>query len=358
MWIAVAAGGVGLVVAIVLFVLGRRGRRVDDHPLCRRCGYDLIGTPGAERCPECGGALTTVRHGNRRPRIGLVWAAIALLLVSLIITGYGGNRVVREVDWQRVKPQWWLRHDLASTNANQRDSAEAELRRRYSEHKLSPESTRALIESMLARQADPAGTWSSSHDGDYLYDLRQIGLVSDEQWIRFHLHAFEPRLRVPSAVTIGEPLHLSLTLDPNLQRGGTLWRLSRFPDDDFKLVGELNLRSPTFAGVAVEPQDDNGFFYVRNLTLVSLRMPLRQIDDEIIREIGQGTHELEMTVELTAAIGVGGDGNGRPINMAKLPDDWTSGDVRHFSLPASTKATRQVDLVVYLDIVSPDGESQ
>ena len=34
-----------LVAGIVLTVRGLRGRRVDDHPHCRKCGFDLIGLP-------------------------------------------------------------------------------------------------------------------------------------------------------------------------------------------------------------------------------------------------------------------------------------------------------------------------
>src|SRR5688572_29100978 len=34
-----------LIAATVLLIAGLRGRRVDDHPLCRRCGFDLVGSP-------------------------------------------------------------------------------------------------------------------------------------------------------------------------------------------------------------------------------------------------------------------------------------------------------------------------
>ena len=34
-----------------------RGRRVNDHPICRRCGYDLWSNPGAVTCLGCGADL-------------------------------------------------------------------------------------------------------------------------------------------------------------------------------------------------------------------------------------------------------------------------------------------------------------
>lgn len=40
---------------LALFWRGWRGRRIDNHPWCRKCRLDLKGLrPGAARCPECG----------------------------------------------------------------------------------------------------------------------------------------------------------------------------------------------------------------------------------------------------------------------------------------------------------------
>lgn len=40
---------------LALFWRGWRGRRIDNHPWCRKCRFDLKGLwPGAARCPECG----------------------------------------------------------------------------------------------------------------------------------------------------------------------------------------------------------------------------------------------------------------------------------------------------------------
>lgn len=68
-------------------VLGLRGRAIDDHPLCARCGYDLSRLPIAQ-CPECGSALIragAIRVGHRQRRVGL--AAVGGLVV--LVAGVG-----------------------------------------------------------------------------------------------------------------------------------------------------------------------------------------------------------------------------------------------------------------------------
>ena len=60
------------VAGLALAAIGLRGRRVDAHPHCRRCGYDLAGTPDATVCTECGRDLTAERRhrGHLRGRRG------------------------------------------------------------------------------------------------------------------------------------------------------------------------------------------------------------------------------------------------------------------------------------------------
>jgi hypothetical protein len=66
-----------LVLGVLLIVRGLRGRAVDDHPICRRCGFDLTGRPeGVTICseqeregaaPAAGGARFTAGRGGFGP---------------------------------------------------------------------------------------------------------------------------------------------------------------------------------------------------------------------------------------------------------------------------------------------------
>ncbi|TVQ51861.1 MAG: hypothetical protein EA377_11415, partial [Phycisphaerales bacterium] len=96
---AVALTVVGLVVACI----GWRGRRIDDHPVCRGCGFDLYGlSHNNEHCPECGrqvGVVRSVRTGNRKRRPALIALGVMLMLIAV-----GGGAVdqwahLSEVNW-------------------------------------------------------------------------------------------------------------------------------------------------------------------------------------------------------------------------------------------------------------------
>jgi hypothetical protein len=58
--------------AVAMVVFGWRGRQTDDHPICRRCGFDLSGKPsGVAICSECGSDVskpTSIRVGHREHR--------------------------------------------------------------------------------------------------------------------------------------------------------------------------------------------------------------------------------------------------------------------------------------------------
>src|SRR5690606_32442250 len=133
-------GTLAAALGLTLFLVGWRGCAVDDHPVCRRCGFDLSGTPDAPRCNECGRELTkrpAVRIGNRQRRRWAIAAGSALLLPVLgvlLLVGYG---TATDVDWQHHKPAWWLAREIRGDDESARLAALREFSRRHTLSELS-----------------------------------------------------------------------------------------------------------------------------------------------------------------------------------------------------------------------------
>src|SRR5690242_13672777 len=103
MWLLYLAGLL-VIFGAFLLIRGLRGRKIDDHPLCRRCGFDLIGLPhDVKTCSECGADVSSpraVRIGHRRRRAGMVWAGA--LLISPVVLG------VALVGWMSLNNFKWI----------------------------------------------------------------------------------------------------------------------------------------------------------------------------------------------------------------------------------------------------------
>ena len=145
-----------VVAAVGLFALalGLRGRRVGDHRTCAGCGYDLTGTPGAARCSECGRDLAeagATQTGHRERRSTVLAAGAILLLAGGLGLGWQAYAAA-DLGWQRAKPEWMLRRELASTLPWVRDAAADEFVRRHREEAGSLSA--ASAEAVLRRAAD------------------------------------------------------------------------------------------------------------------------------------------------------------------------------------------------------------
>src|SRR5690349_18866819 len=121
----IVPGSVGLA-ALAVAVFANRGRKLDDHPICRRCGFDAFGRSGAIRCTECGADLSrrgALRIGTRQRRGKLLATEMLMLLSCLLWEGtYGwcrarGIRVIEHV------PAWCVIQQAHSSRASLRDMA-------------------------------------------------------------------------------------------------------------------------------------------------------------------------------------------------------------------------------------------
>ncbi len=153
-----------LLIGIVLSAIGWRGKRIDDHPLCRRCRYDLVGTVELPaRCPECGSVLNNpraIRIGNRRRRRSMLTVGMVVSLLSLAIGGFLGWSQATQFDWYPYKPLWMLSNEAMSTfPRGQVNLPQREIRRRLENDKLSDRQINGLIEKALSIQADETKTW-------------------------------------------------------------------------------------------------------------------------------------------------------------------------------------------------------
>lgn len=102
-----------IVIGAWLLIRGAVGRRVNDHPICRGCGFDLVGlyertaTGQVMKCPECGRELSGargVRIGARR-RSGL---AIAVGVVMLAVGAAPVGMALSGTNWRQYLSPWAL----------------------------------------------------------------------------------------------------------------------------------------------------------------------------------------------------------------------------------------------------------
>src|SRR5687768_13486638 len=116
-----------MLVGVWLARRGWRGRKVNDHPACRRCGFDLFGLPETSAaCPECGADLRwprAVRDGVRERRRGVAASGVTLCLLAFAWAAGAGWVYSRGVDLNVYKPTWLLTREADSADPAVRDAA-------------------------------------------------------------------------------------------------------------------------------------------------------------------------------------------------------------------------------------------
>jgi hypothetical protein len=203
-----------LVIALFLIASGLRGVRTDDHPLCRGCGFDLIGRPGdSTRCPECGAELSppAVVIGHRRRRRGRLAVGQLLAFASLTAIGADAAGWARDVDWLAHAPLWYLLREARSTDGARRSPALAEVTARYRRGRLSGSALDRVVDAGLDYQGDPREPWDPAW-GNLIEAVHGRGGMSDDRWHRYAAQAWPGTftLQVVNPVAPRGPFHFAL----------------------------------------------------------------------------------------------------------------------------------------------------
>ncbi|QYK47648.1 MAG: hypothetical protein KF838_12750 [Phycisphaeraceae bacterium] len=229
-WLPLVIGG------ILLIRAGLRGRRVNDHPICRRCRFDLVGLGAAsvadtpdtalesgatkyqptshpDRCPECGTELTgntrrarrAVINGERRKRWRLFALGLVLLLSGLTTGFWLSYKPLAKFPWTTWMPDWVLAAMIDSPHSTRGATVGREIMLRLQNNRFSASSTDRTISSILAAQADPNVLWSPVM-GDIVERARANGVVSDDAMSAYIQRSFTATARVRPRVGKDERL--------------------------------------------------------------------------------------------------------------------------------------------------------
>jgi hypothetical protein len=194
---------------LVLLVVGWRGRRVADHPVCRRCRFDLFGTPAdSTACPECGADLAGRRAvlppGTRvrRPRLLAGGASLMVLGIAwpvVVVTG-----VLHRIDLTPYRAASAVMRELTGNETAAR-AALGELARRMNAGELSDQQVNDVADRALARQANRSKSWAPWW-GEFVEAARDAGRLDDARWSRYLREAVTLKLELRPQVRRGDPI--------------------------------------------------------------------------------------------------------------------------------------------------------
>lgn len=203
-----------IVIGIALLTFGLRGRRVNRHPSCRGCGFDLSGTlPDGVTCPECGAGLkrdSAVRIGQRRRMwsVASIGAVLILLPLSgICVTVYA---VLTGADIHSYKPTGILLWEAKGDNAQTLAAVAKEFSKRRQAGKLDSATIGRVVDTALAIQGDPDRPWSEDW-GDFIEMVNLDGDVTDEQMQRFRNQCVSLACDVRPRIAMGRPLPIKIS---------------------------------------------------------------------------------------------------------------------------------------------------
>lgn len=215
------------VAGMLLLARGLIGRRINDHPICAGCGFDLVGVfdPSAAQrppCPECGRPLNlsvAIRHGARVRRPAWIVAGAVLLAATLgpqlAVVGVsiaGGN-------FRAAFPTWALILELSAGGFADRNAALLQLDARLKAGTVDRAEVDRIVAVALEAVADERTVWNPAW-GAFVVAARGGKMVSDADYGRFLRLAASPRIEARKVVVAGGSLAVRFGVRPDRAAAG------------------------------------------------------------------------------------------------------------------------------------------
>lgn len=208
--ITIVLPALALLLAWWMFFRGLRGKKIDHHPWCRRCRFDLHGLPTAQaRCPECGADLARRRaigQGQRRKRPAIVIVSLLLAVPATWFALRNGRDWARDHNWSADMPTWWLAIRVDSTDILAASEAWKEMNCRMLKGKLS----RTRVQSLVEHEIDARKTLAHADWLDFAADALSDQWLTDQQRNDLVKSVILPSLAVRPVIAQGEPVALTL----------------------------------------------------------------------------------------------------------------------------------------------------
>ena len=319
-----------LAFGLSLLAAGLRGRRTDDHPLCRRCAYDLTGRVAtAAACSECGADLSrrrAVRVGHRVRRRRLLAGGAVLVVPAVATLCVVGWVRARGIDPTPYKPVLWLRHDLDGGPALEA-KALAELTARVTAGRLSTGQAGAVADRALLAQAS-AAPWDPAW-GTFIEAAHAAGRLDRSRWAAYGRQAVRLSLHVGRSYPLdggGTAASVDCVRQGDLfeveSRQGPI-RLSSaafravFYLDGFAIDGHSVPQATAWREVPIQSDGREGSLDVCRVG-AGLTSPRRFVDADVSRRLAGGPHAMSETgrVLLYDAADLPDYG----VNLRTLPD--------------------------------------
>ncbi len=197
---------------LTLLVLGIRGRRINTHPTCRKCRYDLHALTGPTNCPECGSDLTkphALGKGMRKRSQALIAVGASLSVIGFICAAGFALLAFNPTTLNNHKPVWLLTVQARFANSRGSVAALSELNKRLGTPEMPAAQVAKVVSLSLDIQGDQTRTWSTAW-GDFIETARGLGFVTDSQWSRYARQSVQLTARTREHTRLGEPYAIKI----------------------------------------------------------------------------------------------------------------------------------------------------